>query len=67
MDEDRLVEFVQLGSRLEPELFDEDVAGVAVGCQRVRLAAAAVEREHQLRVQPLTPRVLRDVPLQVGD
>ena len=58
MGEDRLVEVVQLGARLDPELLDEDLAGVAVGLQRVGLAAAAVQREHQLRVQPLAPRVL---------
>ena len=52
------MEVVQLGAWLDPELLDEDLAGVAVGLQRVGLAAAAVQREHQLRVQPLTPRVL---------
>ena len=56
--EDRLVEVMQLGSRLDPELLDEDLARVAVGLQRVGLAAAAVQREHQLRVQPLAPRML---------
>ena len=47
--EDRVVEVVELGARFDPELLDEDLAGVAVGLQRVGLAAAAVEREHQLR------------------
>ena len=56
--EDRLVEVMELGARLDPELLDEDLAGVAVGLQRVGLAAAAIQREHQLRVQPLAPRVL---------
>ena len=42
---------------LDPELLDEDLARVAVGLQRVGLAAAAIQREHQLRVQALAPRV----------
>ena len=65
--EDRLVELVELGARLDPELLDEHLAGVAVGLQRVGLAAAAVEREHQLRVQPLAPRVLAGELLELAD
>ena len=65
--EDRLVEVMQLGSWLDPELLDEDLARVAVGLQRVGLAAAAVQREHQLRVQPLAPRVLGRELLELGD
>jgi hypothetical protein len=48
--EDRFVEIVEVRSWLDPELLDEDVAGVAVGLKRVGLAAAAIQREHQLRV-----------------
>ena len=65
--EDRLVEVVQLGARLDPELLDEDLAGVPVGLQRVGLAAAAIQREHQLRVQALAPRVLAGQLLELGD
>ena len=65
--EDRLVEVVQLGARLDPELLDEHLAGVAVGLQRVGLAAAAIQREHQLRVQPLAPRMLARELLELGD
>ena len=67
MGEDRLVELVQLGAGLDPELLDEHLARVAVGLQRVGLAAAAVQREHQLRVQPLAPRVLAGELLELAD
>ena len=58
---------MQLGARLDPELFDEHLAGVAVGLQRVGLAAAAIQREHQLRVQPLAPRMPGREPLELAD
>ena len=48
----------KLCARLNPELVHEDLARPPVGVERVRLAAAAVEREHQLSVQALAPRVL---------
>src|SRR5699024_6249286 len=35
--------------------------------ERVRLAAAAVEREHQLASQTLAQRMLRDARLELGD
>ena len=38
-----------------------------VALQRVRLAAGAVEREHQLAAQPLPQRVLVDERLELGD
>ena len=67
MGEDRFVEVVQLGSWLDAELLDEDLARVAIGLQRIGLAAAAVQREHQLRVQPLAPRMLRPELSELGD
>ena len=57
MGEDRLVEVMELGAWLDPELLDEHLARVPVGLQGVGLAAAAIQREHQLRVQALAPRV----------
>ena len=36
-----------------PELLDQRPARVLVGLERVRLAVGAVQREHQLRAQPL--------------
>ena len=56
--EDRGLEALELGARVQPEVLDQRVAGAAVGVERVGLAAAAVEREHQLRVQALAVGVL---------
>ena len=61
------MEVMELGARLDPELLDEHLARVAVGLQRVGLAAAAIQREHQLRVQPLAPRVLAGELLKLAD
>jgi hypothetical protein len=36
--QDRLVQVTQLGPRLDPDLLDQDAAGVAVGLERLRLA-----------------------------
>jgi len=58
--------FAQLGPRLDPELVDQHTASLPVGRQGVGLAAAAIQREHQLHVQALSPRVLRRQPLQLG-
>ena len=58
--EDRPLERAQPLARLDPELVDERAARVLVGLQRVGLAVAAVEREHQLAAQPLAVRVLGD-------
>ena len=40
---------------------------VLVGLQRVRLPVAAVQREHQLRAQPLSIRMLDDQRLERSD
>ncbi len=47
------LEPLQLGPGLDAELVHEDRASAAVGLQRVGLAARAVQREHQVRVQAL--------------
>ena len=67
VSENCLLEVVELGAGLDPELVDEDVAGVAVGLERVGLAAAAIQGEHQVRVQPLAPRVLGRELLKLTD
>ena len=58
MGEDLPVELGELGSGLDPELLDEHLARPSIGLQRIGLAPAAVQREHQLRVQLLAPRML---------
>ena len=63
--QDRVLEGAQLGARLDADLLDERAPGAAVGLERVRLAAAAVQREHQLRAQVLAQRLLGDGGLQL--
>ena len=57
LSEDRALETVELRSRLQTELAREQPAAVAVGLERLRLPAAAVEREHPLSPQALPQRV----------
>ena len=64
--EDRGVHSAQERARLEAELFDEELAPFPVGLERLRLPARAVEREHQLRPQPLAQRIRADEPLELG-
>jgi hypothetical protein len=65
--EDRLVEVMELGARLDPELLDEHLARMAVGLECVGLAAASVQREHQLSVEALAPRVGTRELLKLAD
>ena len=66
MHEDLLFELPQGWTGLEPELPVERLPRVAVHLERVGLAAAAVERKHQLGDQALPERVLGDKRLQLG-
>ena len=50
-----------------PISLDQDRARVAVGLERLGLAARAVQREHPLRVQPLAQRVLGDERVELAD
>ena len=56
----------QRGARLDAEFVDEDRAGRAVGVERVRLAAGAVERRHQEATRPFAERMLEDELLQLA-
>jgi hypothetical protein len=67
LSQDRIVQAPELGPRLHADLVDQGPAGVLVGLQRLGLAAAAVEREHPLRVQPLTQRVASQQRFDLGD
>ena len=57
----------QLGRRLDPDLVDQGLPGVAERLERVGLAPAPVQREHPLRVQPLPQRVLRQQRVDLPD
>ena len=67
LPKDRVVERTQLRSRLDPDLLDEGAARLAVGLQRVGLAARPVERDHPLGVELLAQRLLGDQRLELGD
>ena len=67
LDEDRALEPLQRRPGLDPELLDEQAARLAIGLERRRLAAGAVEREHQLAADPLAQRVRGDERLELGD
>ena len=65
--ENRPLELLERRTRLEPKLVDEHLAAVTVGRQRVSLATAAIESEHELRPQPLAHRMRTHERLQLGD
>ena len=54
------------GPRLDADLLDERPPRVAVDLERLGLAPAAVEREHQLPGQPLAVAVMGDEVLQLA-
>ena len=58
--EDRILESPQVGTGLERKFLREHAPRLAERLERVGLAAAAVQREHQLPPQPLPERVLLD-------
>ena len=66
MGEDGGVQAPQRLPGIDPELVGEQVADPPVGGQRVGLPAAAVQRQHELAVQPFPQRMVGDQPLQFG-
>ena len=52
---------------LDPELVDERPSRLVVCGERIGLTTRAVERQHQLRTQVLTQRLLGDQLLELGD
>ena len=56
----------QPGAGLDAELVDEHRAGVAVGAERVRLAAGPVEGRHQETAGALAERMLGDQLLELA-
>ena len=57
--EDVALQLLQLRRRVEPQLVGQHLPRVPVGGERVGLAPAAVERQHQLGAQRLAQRMLR--------
>ena len=58
---------LELGPGVEAELAIERLARIAVGLERLGLAAGPVERQHQLRPQSFAGWMVRDQPLQLRD
>ena len=65
--EDHGLEASQLGPGLDPQLVDELPAAVAHHLERLGLAAAAVEGDHQVPAQALAQRVLGHERAQLAD
>ena len=57
LGQDLLLQALQLGARLDPDLLDQRRARLVVGLERLRLAPGAIEGEHALRVQMLSQRL----------
>ena len=67
MGEDPLLQRSQLRAGFEPELVVECFATFAIRGERVGLAPAPVQRQHQLPQQPLTVGVHGDERLELAD
>ena len=65
LEEDRPLELLQLDIRLEPELVAEERARFPVDGESLGLPARPVEREHELRAEPLAVRMLRGERLEL--
>ena len=65
--QDRAVQLLQVATRLDSELVDENPAALAVRLQRLRLPPGAIEGEHVLAAQPLAHRILLDEALELAD
>ena len=64
--EDRRLELDQLAPGLHSKLLLHRASRAGVAIERVRLAAAAIEREHQLGLQTLAEWVVRDQRLELA-
>ena len=67
LTEDRAVQGLELRPWFDPELLDECPARIVIGRERLGLAAAPVEREHQLTPEPLAQRLRADERLELRD
>src|SRR6266536_5311691 len=65
--QDGALEHAELLARLQPEFLGQQPACAPIGGERVRLALAPVERNHQHPPEPFAQRLLRDEALELGD
>src|SRR5436309_10046585 len=66
LGQDRVLQATEVLSRLESEFGQELAPALPINLQRLSLAAAAIEGEHELRPQSLAQGVLRDEGLELG-
>src|SRR5207237_6794589 len=59
LTQDRPVQLLEPGTRVDAESLDEDAPPLLEGLERLRLATRPVERAHQLLAEPPAPRVPR--------
>ncbi len=57
MAQDLLLQLLQVPGRIDPELVGEQLSRALEGAERVRLAARAVQRQHQHRPDPFAERM----------
>ncbi len=55
--ENRALQLTQTLARLDPELVDEHTTSLLIDTKSLGLAAAPIEREHELAAKPLAQRV----------
>ena len=67
MREDRALQPAQCRRRLDTELVPQRLPHPPVDLERLRLPTRSVEREHQLRAQPLSRRVLHRELVELTD
>jgi hypothetical protein len=67
LQQDPAIEIADLRSKLDPEVGAESILKGACRLERFGLAPAAVERQHQLRVEAFVVRMLRHERAQLGD
>ena len=66
-ENNRRARYYRLTPRGRAQLFEERGPAVAVVLKRLGLPARAVERDHQLRAQPVAERVLARNALELAD
>ena len=65
LGQDRVLQATEVLSRLESEFSQELAPALLINLQRLSLAAAAIEGEHELRPQMLAQRVFRNEGLEL--
>jgi len=61
------LQLLELRARLKTEFRVEGLPGALIDVERVLRAPGAIERKHQLAVESLVERVLRDQPFELGN